>query len=40
LLYPNVQELARLLKGILNERNRGKQPRQEYTKPAPVLKEI
>ncbi len=40
LLSPNVQELARLLRGILNERNRDKQSRQDISKPTVVLKAI
>ena len=40
LLSPNVQELAGLLRGILNERNRGKAFREDFAKPPAVLKAI
>lgn len=40
LLSPNVQELAPLLREIINERNRSKEVREDFAKPASVLKAI
>jgi amino acid adenylation domain-containing protein len=40
LLSPNVQELSALLRGILSERNRGKEVRDNFPKPVSVLKAI
>ena len=40
LLSPNVQELSRLLREIINERNNGKEIRKDFVNPSSVLKAI